>query len=173
VSDELPADLLRTPAVLVRRDGHMPPLEPLYNGPYHMLARSRDWFHIQVGTSLDPSALPAEPRHRGRLPGPPKGVTFHWPPPMELPPLEPPPLEPSPTRLAVPVASPPPLHLPGLMPELAAVRTPSPPGLGPGTVFSPQHQGFFVRPGPSQAQRPATQTGQPQPDGQPLVRLDL
>jgi transposase InsO family protein len=60
VPDELPADLLRAPAFLVRRDGHVPPLEPLYDGPYRMLACSRDWFRIQVGDRTDTTpSLPA------------------------------------------------------------------------------------------------------------------
>jgi hypothetical protein len=171
VPDELPADLLRAPAVLVRRDGHVPPLEPLYDGPYRVLARSRDWFRLQVGdrtdtisTSrlkpcLDYTAPPAEPRRRGRPPGQPKAVTFRWPP-----------VEPPPSRLAVPATPSTPSER---SPVPAAARTTSPPGLGPGTVFSPQRQGFFVRPGPSQAQRPATQTGRPQRDRRPPVRLDL
>jgi hypothetical protein len=33
VPDELSADLLHAPAVLVRRDGHVLPLEPLYGSP--------------------------------------------------------------------------------------------------------------------------------------------
>jgi hypothetical protein len=88
--DELPANMLHAPAVLVHLDGHMPPLEPLYNGPYHVLARIRDWFRIQVSdrndtifTShlkpcLDPSAPTAEPRRQGRPSGPPTMVTFRW-----------------------------------------------------------------------------------------------
>jgi hypothetical protein len=75
VPDELPANLLRAPVILVHQDCHMPPLEPLYDGPYRLLACSQDWFRIQVGdradtisTShlkpcLDPSAPPGEP-HR-------------------------------------------------------------------------------------------------------------
>jgi hypothetical protein len=74
VPDELPADLLRAPAILVRQDGHVQLLEPLYDGPYRVLARSQDWFYIQVGDrtdtistrrlkpSLDLSVPPAEPR---------------------------------------------------------------------------------------------------------------
>jgi hypothetical protein len=50
---KLPADLLRALAVLVCRDGHMQSLEPLYNGPYCVLARSWDWFCIQVGDRTD------------------------------------------------------------------------------------------------------------------------
>jgi hypothetical protein len=124
----------------------VPPLEPLYEGPYSVLARSRDWFRIQVGNRtdtistshlkpcLDPSAPPAEPRRRGRPPGPPKTVTFCWPP------MAPPPAcHASP---AVP-ATPSPLS-----PAPATARPPTPPGLGPGTVFSPHRQGFFFMPGP-------------------------
>jgi hypothetical protein len=46
VPDELLADLLRALAVLVSRDGHVLPLEQLYDIPYHVLACSRDWFRI-------------------------------------------------------------------------------------------------------------------------------
>jgi transposase InsO family protein len=31
---QLPDDLARAPSVFVRRDGHVPPLQPLYDGPY-------------------------------------------------------------------------------------------------------------------------------------------
>jgi hypothetical protein len=31
---QLPDDLARAPTVFVRRDGHVPPLQPLYDGPY-------------------------------------------------------------------------------------------------------------------------------------------
>jgi hypothetical protein len=41
------------------------------------------------------------------------------------------------------------------------------------TTWAPQRQGFFVCPGPSQSQRPSTQTGRPQRDRRPPVRLDL
>jgi hypothetical protein len=155
--DKLPADLLRAPAVLVRRDGHEPPLEPLYNGPYQVLAHSRDWFCIQVGdrtdsisTShlkpcLDLSAPPAEPRCRGRPPGPPKAVTFRWPA-----------VEPLPTHLAV-LAVPATPSSPS--PVLAAARPPTSPGLGPGTVFSPQRQGFFVRRAPTRRRGPLHRLG--------------
>jgi Integrase core domain len=90
--EDLTADLLRAEAVLVRRDGHVPPLAPLYNGPYCVLTRSRDFFRLQMGgrtdtvsTSrlkpcLDPAAAPAAPPRPGRPPGQRKDVTFHWPP---------------------------------------------------------------------------------------------
>jgi hypothetical protein len=75
--EDLPADLLRAKAVLVGRDDHMPPLEPLYDGPYHVLTRSLDFFRLQIGgrtdtvsTShlkpcLDPVAAPAVPPRQG------------------------------------------------------------------------------------------------------------
>jgi hypothetical protein len=51
--EDLPADLLCAEAVLVRRDDHVPPLEPLYNGPYRVLTRSRDFFQFQMGGGTD------------------------------------------------------------------------------------------------------------------------
>jgi hypothetical protein len=56
--DELPADLLHAPAVLVCRDGQLPPLEPLYDGPYRVLGRSRTGSASRSATRLTPS-LPA------------------------------------------------------------------------------------------------------------------
>jgi len=35
--------------VLVRRDGQVPPLSPLYKGPYTILQRSNQVFTIQMG----------------------------------------------------------------------------------------------------------------------------
>ncbi|OBQ32716.1 MAG: hypothetical protein AN484_27720, partial [Aphanizomenon flos-aquae WA102] len=35
----LPDELVRSPLVWVRRDGHVPPLQPLYDGPYRVVAR--------------------------------------------------------------------------------------------------------------------------------------
>jgi hypothetical protein len=161
--DELPVDLMHASAVLVHQGGHMPPLELLFDSPYCVLAHSRDWFPLQVSDRtntistnrfkpcLYPSALPAEPHGCGRPPKPPKAVTFHW-----LP------VAPPPARLAEPPAPTTPSSPSGPLPALAAARAPSPPGLGPGTIFPPQRQGFFVRPGPYQAQRPSTQTRRPQ-----------
>jgi transposase InsO family protein len=90
--EDLPADLLRVEEVLVRRDDHVPPLEWLYNGPYRVLTRSRDFFRLQMGdrtdtvsTSrlkpcLDPAATPAAPPCPGLPPGQQRDVTFRWPP---------------------------------------------------------------------------------------------
>jgi hypothetical protein len=49
----LPANLLRAEAVLVRRDGHVLPLEPLYNSPYRVLTRSSNFFRLQIGGRTD------------------------------------------------------------------------------------------------------------------------
>jgi hypothetical protein len=71
--EDLPADLLHAEVVLVLNDGHVPPLAPLYDGPYRVLTRSRNFFRLQMGdrtdtvsTSclkpcLDPAAAPAGP----------------------------------------------------------------------------------------------------------------
>jgi hypothetical protein len=151
--EDLPADLLRAEAVLVRRDGHMPPLALLYDGPYRVLTRSRNFFRLQMGgrtdtvsTSrlkpcLDPAAAPAAPPRRGRPPGQRKDVTFRWPP-----------VAPPPARLAVP---PPASALPATPARTLTAAGPStPPAPGAGTVF-PHGQGFFARPDPGQEQRPS------------------
>ena len=78
---QLPSDLAATRYVLVRRDGHIPPLTPLYDGPYLVLQRSLRTFRIQVGrrqetvstqrlkaVADDPGTEPAQPRQRGRPP---------------------------------------------------------------------------------------------------------
>lgn len=79
--DKLPAELLAARYVLVRRDGHVPPLAPLYDGPYLVLQRSLRSFRLQMGSKQDvvsthrlkavPEAAdtqPAIPRRRGRPP---------------------------------------------------------------------------------------------------------
>jgi hypothetical protein len=62
IFSNLPVDLLRAEAVLVHRDGHVPPLAPLYDGPYRVLTRSRDFFRLQMGDRhgfhQPPQALP-------------------------------------------------------------------------------------------------------------------
>jgi hypothetical protein len=78
---ELPAELLSTPLIWVRRGGLVPPLQPLYDGPYTVLSRGPRSFTIRVGsrdemvavsrlkacTSAD--ATPGSLRRRGRPPG--------------------------------------------------------------------------------------------------------
>ena len=80
----LPPALLMADMVLVRRDGHKPPLAPLYDGPYKVLVRTPRYFRLQVGSRADSVSVerlkpaycsvdvsPAAPRRRGRPPGPP------------------------------------------------------------------------------------------------------
>jgi hypothetical protein len=169
--EDLPVDLLQAEAVLVRRDGHVPPLAPLYDGPYRVLTRSCDFFRLQMGDRtdtvsticlkpcLDPAAVPAAPPRRGRPPGQRKDITFRW-----LP------VAPLPARLAVP----PPAYASPSAPArtLAAAGPSTPPVPGARTVF-PQGQGFFARPDPGQEQRPSTPAGRPQRQRRPPAKLDL
>jgi cleavage and polyadenylation specificity factor subunit 1 len=84
----LPADLMAARMVLVRVDGHKPPLAPLYNGPYLVLQRSLHHFTIQMGAKEEvvsvhrlkpafttPEAQPALPPRRGRPPAQPAATT--------------------------------------------------------------------------------------------------
>jgi hypothetical protein len=72
---ELPAELLSTPLVWVRRGGLVPPLQPLYDGPYTVLRCSpRSFTHEVVAISrlkacTAADATPGSPRLRGRPPG--------------------------------------------------------------------------------------------------------
>ncbi|MFN9908114.1 MAG: hypothetical protein ACK56F_18605, partial [bacterium] len=80
---DLPEDLLLARYVLVRRDGHQPPLSPAYDGPYLVLERSLRFFKLKIGersdnvstlrlkpchTPPDTQVVPAEPPRRGRPP---------------------------------------------------------------------------------------------------------
>jgi hypothetical protein len=76
--DELPGDLLSAPLVWVRRGGIIPPLQPLYNGPYTVLRRGPRSFTILVRSQDEvitvsrlkactaADAMPGSPRRRGR-----------------------------------------------------------------------------------------------------------
>jgi hypothetical protein len=78
--DELPGDLLSAPLIRVCRGGVIPPLQPLYDGPYTVLRRGLRSFTIRVGsrdeviavsrlkacTAAD--ATPGSPRLRSRPP---------------------------------------------------------------------------------------------------------
>ncbi len=77
--------------MFVRRDSHVPPLQPLYDGPYTVICRSLHYFTLRIGDKedkvstlrlkacTDPTAPPALPRVRGR---PPAAVRFRdFPPP--------------------------------------------------------------------------------------------
>ncbi len=80
----LPDDLARATMVFVRRDSHVPPLQPLYSdGPYAVIRRSLHHFTLRIGDKVDkvstlrlkpctdPAAQPAPPYASGtshRLP---------------------------------------------------------------------------------------------------------
>jgi hypothetical protein len=76
----LPNDLARATMVFVRRDGHVPPLQPLYDSPYGVIRRSLHHFTLRIGDKVDkvstlrlkpctdPAAQPALPRVRGPPP---------------------------------------------------------------------------------------------------------
>ncbi len=64
----------------MRRDGHVPPLQPLYDGPYAVIRRSLHHFTLRISDKVDkvstlrlklctdPTTSPALPRVRGRRP---------------------------------------------------------------------------------------------------------
>ncbi len=77
--------------MFVRWDGQVPPLQPLYDGPYTVIRRSLHFFTLRIGDKVDkvstlrlkpctyPTAPPALPRVQGR---PPAAVRFRdFPPP--------------------------------------------------------------------------------------------
>ncbi len=78
---ELLVELLSAPLVWVRRGGLVPPLQPLYNGPYAFLCCGPCSFTIRVGSRDEVVAVsrlkactaanttPSSPHRRGRLPG--------------------------------------------------------------------------------------------------------
>jgi hypothetical protein len=88
---ELPEDLLLAKHVLVRRDGHVPPLTAAYDGPFLVLERSLRFFKLQVGDRVDtvstlrlkactspPDVPVAQPPRQGR---PPDATAEQTPPP--------------------------------------------------------------------------------------------
>jgi hypothetical protein len=149
----------------------VPLLEPLYDGPYRVLTRSRDFFQLQIGGRTDTvstsclkpclylaTTLVALPRH-GRPPDQQREVTFRWPP-----------VVPMLARFSALLA---PTAVPAAPTgALAAAGLSTPPVLGAGTVF-PDGQGFFACLDPGQEQRPSTLAGRPQRQGQPPAKLDL
>jgi hypothetical protein len=78
---ELPAELLSNPLIWVCWDGIIPPLQPLYDGPYTVLRRGPRSFIIRVGSRDEVVAVshlkactaadakPGSPPHHGRFPG--------------------------------------------------------------------------------------------------------
>ncbi len=71
--------------MFVRRDGHVPPLQPLYDGPYTVIRRSLHHFTLRIGDKedkvstlqlkpcTDPTVPPTQPRVWGH---PPAAVRF-------------------------------------------------------------------------------------------------
>jgi hypothetical protein len=93
---QLPEDLLQARHVLVRKDGHVPPLAAAYDGPFLVLERSLRTFKLQIGNKTEnvstlrlkacfspPDVQVAQPPKRGR---PPKTAA----PPSDNPPASPP-----------------------------------------------------------------------------------
>jgi hypothetical protein len=50
---QLPDDLARAPTLFVRRDCHLPLLQPLYDGPYTVIRRSLHYFTLRIGDKED------------------------------------------------------------------------------------------------------------------------
>jgi len=78
---QLPEDLLLARHVLIRRDGHSPPLAAAYDGPFLVLERSLRFFKLQIGDRQErvstlrlkpcfspPDVQVAQPPRRGRPP---------------------------------------------------------------------------------------------------------
>ncbi len=78
---QLPEELLLARHVLIRRDGHAPPLAATYDGPYLVLERSLRFFKLQIGDRQErvstlrlkpcfspPDVQVAQPPRRGRPP---------------------------------------------------------------------------------------------------------
>jgi hypothetical protein len=78
---QLPEELLLAKHVLVRKDGHVAPLEAAYDGPFLVLERSLRFFKLQIGNKVDtvstlrlkpckspPDVEVAQPPRRGRPP---------------------------------------------------------------------------------------------------------
>ena len=74
-----PAELSACPMVFIRKDGHVAPLAPLYEGPYKVLSRSPKTFQLQVGKRVEVVSVqrlkpaftakdeaPVEPPRQGR-----------------------------------------------------------------------------------------------------------
>ena len=160
----IPDDLAAAPMVLVRRDGHVPPLAALYDGPYRVLRRSQQTFTILMGereemvstsrlkACADPAAGPADPPRRGRPPGR-RVVEFRLRPAPAAPPSSPP----SPDR-------PPPVSI------LRASRA-TPAADRRGTVF-PHAPRVFAR-SPADRPHPPSTEARPARQRRPPARLDL
>jgi hypothetical protein len=151
---QLPAELLSTPLVWVHQGSLVPPLQPLYDGPYEVLRRGPRSFTIRVGsrdemvavsrleacTAAD--ATPGSPCRYVRPPGSrPGGLAAT-----------------KRVSFSNPLVSSPSSSL-------------APPRDGPGTVFLPGKE-VFARPGPA-APSQVPQTRYPSRQRAPPQRLDL
>jgi hypothetical protein len=54
--------------VYVRRGGHVPPLAPLYVGPYKVLSREEKYFTLQIGEKADTVSVDRLKPHLGEAP---------------------------------------------------------------------------------------------------------
>jgi hypothetical protein len=150
---ELPAELLSAPLVWVCRGGLVPPLKPLYDGPYAVPRRGPCSFTIRVGSWDEvvavsrlkackaADATPGSPRRRGR----------------------PPSSHPGDSAATKRVSFSDPL--------VSSPSSPAPPQDGPGTVFLPGEE-VFAWPGPA-APSQLPQTRYPSRQRAPPRRLDL
>ena len=148
----LSSDLLAADFVLVRRDGHVTPLTPLYDGPYRVLRRSPHYFQLQIGLATDnvsvhrlkaavmpPDAQATLPPCRSRPPHPPPPVL-----PVPLPPSQPSrPLRSRhvtfatrPTVILIPPSAPPPPLPPSASPS-SPVPPPTPACTAPSPLLRP------------------------------------
>ena len=81
------AELSSCPMVFIPKDGHVAPLDPLYEGPYKVLSRSLKTFQLQVGKRVDVvSVQRLKPAFTADDEAP------------EAPPRQPPPVPPDPPR---------------------------------------------------------------------------
>jgi hypothetical protein len=63
-----PAALLSAAFVYVRKGGTIPPLSPLYSGPYRVLASGPKVFRLQVGEQEETVFIDRLKPHRGAAP---------------------------------------------------------------------------------------------------------
>ncbi len=136
---KLPVELLSAPLVWVRRGGLVPPLQPLYDGPYAVLRCGPRSFIIRVGSRdevvavscpkayMAADATPGSPHRRGRPLG---------------------------SHPGGPAAT---IRVSFSDPLVSSPSLPAPPQDGPGTVFLPGEE-VFACPGPAApSQVPQTQ----------------
>ena len=69
----VPAELESSEFVWVRKDGKRGPLDPSYDGPYRVVARSPKYFEIDLGNRVDKITVD---RLKANTPWPPKAEEF-------------------------------------------------------------------------------------------------